>query len=134
MLMIGFSMQHGLAEPVDKTKNPPLTVVQMEEQAMAPRVYTVIAYVIHKDDVCPPCPPHAVCETCQLGIRIADSMDAKGLYLPTPKAAEFQMGREYIFLIRYQIVRNAAGAWQMEGPQLLEHAPADSDATGEGAP
>ena len=136
VLLMGFGMQTGLAESIEDANIPPISISQMKIQATAPRVFIVTAYVMRKDDVCPPCPPHAVCETCELGIRIADSPDTmdKGIYLATPQAAQFQLGAQYLFRIRYQIIRNAAGAWQLEGPQLLDYSPVKSGMSDQLAP
>ena len=85
-----------------------------------------MAYVIEKYDKCPPCPPDALCETCQFGIYVADdnrppkavvSMDY-GIYLRTDKAKDFQIGSRYLFTIRYRLEKSAAGAWQQTGPEL----------------
>jgi len=86
-----------------------LSVNKMKAQVTAPRTFLVQAYVIRKDDECPPCPPMAVCETCQLGIVIADIPNAplsEGLYLPTPQAAVFRTGPKYAFHILYWIEKN----------------------------
>lgn len=106
----------------------PLSVGEMQRHVMAPRIYAVNAYVVHTYDKCPPCPPNAVCETCQLGIVIADAPDTpvrEGLYLSTPQAARFLVGSKYIFRIRYRIERNAAGARQLEGPQMIDYLPGE---------
>lgn len=100
-----------------------VTVSQIESQLTTPRIYAVRAYIVRKYDHCPPCPPGAVCETCQLGILIADSPDTTeaGLYLATPQAAHFMVGANYLFHIRYRFRKNPAGAWQLEGPQLVDY-------------
>lgn len=105
-----------------------IPVSQIESQLTTPHIYAVSAYVIRKDDQCPPCPPGAVCETCQLGILIADSPDTTeaGLYLATMQAARFEVGASYLFHIRYRFRKNPAGAWQLEGPQLVDYAPAET--------
>jgi len=116
--------QTALAGSADDAPTPPLSVAGMQAQLAAPQLYSVAAFVIRKDDECPPCPPHAVCETCQLGILIADNPDApitNALYLATTQAAQFRTGSKYLFRIRYQIRKNAFGAWQLEGPQLVSY-------------
>ena len=110
----------------------PLSVSALKDLVIAPRIFTITAYVIEKFDECPPCPPNAVCETCEYGIYVADenrprkpgASGGDGIYLRTNQAKEFQIGIKYLFKIRFRLEKNAAGAWQQTGPELIDFAPA----------
>lgn len=130
VLMLTFSIQDAVGDGDVSGGNKPLSVAEMRRQVSAPRVYSVEAYVIHKDDECPPCPPNAVCETCVLGIYVADdtrprepdmSTRTDVIYLQTNKAQSFQVGEKYLFRIKYQLMQNAAGAWLQTSPELIEY-------------
>jgi hypothetical protein len=116
------------ANDVDDITSRPLSISELKELVMAPRIYTVTAYVIEKYDECPPCPPNAVCETCVLGIYVADDNRPRkpgvtmndGMYLQTNKARRFQKGVKYLFRVRYILERTAAGAWLQSGPDLID--------------
>lgn len=118
-----------IAGEVNADHGRPMSIVELNKQLAAPQFYSVIAYVVEKYDKCPPCPPNAVCETCQLGIFISDSntplesgnprMD--GLYLRTRQAGGFRVGARYLFTLRYWIEKNQAGAWLRSGPMLVDH-------------
>jgi hypothetical protein len=120
-------VQVSLAGELNVRANQPLSVSQLKERVIAPRIFSVEAYVVVKDDECPPCPPQAVCETCVFGIYISDRNDrpkgrallTEGLYLVARDAGRYQLGAKYLFNIRYRIERNAAGAWQQTGPELI---------------
>ena len=120
------------AGDLDSDAEQPMSIMTLKDRLVAPRIYSIKAYVIEKYDQCPPCPPKAVCETCQLGIFIADrnlklesGIDRPdGLYLPTRDAASFRVGALYIFTISYRVERNRAGAWLRSGPQLVQSSPA----------
>lgn len=108
----------------------PLSIATLRDIVTTPRIYKVEAYVVQKDDECPPCPPNAVCETCQLGIYVADDgtpskagVNMKdGMYLRTKEASSFQVGGKYLLTIKYNVERNAAGAWLQTGPELVDFA------------
>ena len=107
-----------------------LSIAALRDLVTAPRIYKVAAYVVRKYDKCPPCPPNAVCETCELGIYVADDygpgMSAvvmnDGMYLRTDDAGSFRVGSKYLLTIRYRVERNAAGAWLQTGPELIDFA------------
>jgi hypothetical protein len=128
-LLTGFCVPGARAGEAGGPGSRPLSISELKKEVTAPRIYWLRAYVIHKDDECPPCPPNAVCETCVLGIEVADEnlpwqpgipME-NVLYLRTPKAGEFVVGNRYLFKLRYLIELNAAGAWLQSGPQLIEY-------------
>jgi hypothetical protein len=129
LLVTAFCVPGALAAEAGGPHGQPLSISELKREVTAPRIYWLRAYVIHKDDECPPCPPNAVCETCVLGIEVADEnlpwepgipME-NVLYLRTPKAGEFVVGNRYLFKLRYRIEQNAAGAWLQSGPQLIEY-------------
>lgn len=119
--------QAGAADVGDAAGRP-LSIAALKALVVAPRIYSVAAYVVEKYDECPPCPPNAVCETCVYGIYLADDNRARepgasrgdGIYLSTNKAREFQLGAKYHFRIRYRLEKNAAGAWRQTGPELID--------------
>ena len=123
-------LQQAGADDMTDITAPPLSVSEMKDRIMAPRIYTVAAYVVEKYDTCPPCPSKAVCETCVLGIYVADDNAPRkpgtvmndGLYLQTNEAGRFQAGVKYLFRIRYRLEQNTAGAWQQTGPELMDFA------------
>lgn len=128
-LVAAFCVREACAGDAGGPGSPPLSISELKKEVTAPRIYWLRAYVIHKDDECPPCPPNAVCETCVLGIEVADDnlqwepgipMD-NVLYLRTDKAREFIVGNRYLFKLRYRIELNAAGAWLQTGPQLIDY-------------
>ena len=128
--LVVLCMQQARAGEVNDVANRPLSVSALKELVIAPRIFTIAAYVIEIYDKCPPCPPKAVCETCTFGIYVADdnrprqpgSLTDDGLYLRTDKAGQFQIGTKYLFTIRYRLEKSAAGAWQQTGPQLIDFA------------
>ena len=130
VFLVVLCMQQAYASDVNDAANRPLSVSALKELVIAPRIFTIAAYVIEIYDKCPPCPPKAVCETCTFGIYVADdnrprqpgSLTDDGLYLRTDKAGQFQIGTKYLFRIRYQLEKSAAGAWQQTGPQLIDFA------------
>lgn len=91
----------------------------------------VVAYVVAVYDKCPPCPPKALCETCERGIYVADRKDeferdpsgAQRLYLCTPKAGAFHAGAQYRFTLQYGFEKTGAGPWRRTGPVLVDFAP-----------
>ena len=127
-LAMSFCVQDTQAGDVSSHGSQPLSISELKKHITAPRIYSVEAYVIHKDDECPPCPPNAVCETCVLGIYVADDNRPRkpgvvmndGIYLQTNKARRFQVGIKYQFRIRYRLEMNAAGAWLQTGPELID--------------
>jgi hypothetical protein len=129
--LITLCIQQAHASYVDDVSNRQLSVSALKAQVIAPRYFAVAAYVITKDDTCPPCPPDAVCETCAYGIYVADDNRPRtpgvsmndGIYLQTNKAREFQIGTKYLFTVRYRLEKNAAGAWQQTGPEFIDAAP-----------
>lgn len=134
VFVIVLCMQQASANDVNDIMSQPLSVSALKEHVMTPRIFTVTAYIIEKYDKCPPCPPNAVCETCVLGIYVADDNRPRkpgtftddGLYLRTKKAQDFQIGIKYEFIIRYRLEKNAAGAWLQTGPELIDFAPVGS--------
>jgi hypothetical protein len=124
--LCALSLHPASAADVNDMAGPPLSVLELKTRVIAPRFFKVVAYVIEKYDTCPPCPPEALCETCQLGIYVADdnrppetgvSMDY-GIYLQTDRAKEFQVGSRYLFRIRYRMEKSPAGPWRQTGPEL----------------
>jgi len=128
--LIALCIQQSHANDVNDIASRPLGVAALKELVIAPRIFTVTAYVIEKYDECPPCPPKAMCETCAYGIYVADdnrprkpgTLTDNGLYLRTDRAKEFQIGIKYVFRIRYRLERTAAGAWRQTGPELVDFA------------
>jgi len=128
LFLIGLCMQQSHASDVNDGATRPLGVAALKELVIAPRIFTVAAYVIEKYDECPPCPPNAVCETCAYGIYVSDdnrprklgTLTDDGLYLRTNKAKEFQTGIKYQFTIRYRLEKSPAGAWRQTGPELID--------------
>lgn len=133
LLLIALCIQQAQANDVNDSAGRSLSIAELKERVFAPRIFAVTAYVIEKYDKCPPCPPNAVCETCVFGIYVADDNRPRkpgttmtdGIYLPTNKAQRFQIGMKYQFRIRYRIEKNAAGAWQQTGPELIDFSHSD---------
>ena len=129
LLTLGQLQVHANDENADADR--PLSVSALKERAVAPRIFTVTAYVVEKQDTCPPCPPKALCETCVFGIYLADDRRPRrtgtsiddGIYLRTNRAQEFRVGAKYRFRLRYRMEMNAAGAWRQAGPELIDFAP-----------
>jgi len=127
-LLIALCAGQACAADVTGVAGRPLSIAELNALVVAPRIYSVVAYVVEKHDECPPCPPNAVCETCVYGIYLADHDRARapgaamgdGIYLSTNKAREFQLGARYLFRIRYRLEKNAAGAWRQTGPELID--------------
>lgn len=120
------SLHPARAADVNEMAGPPLSVSELKASVIAPRFFKVAAYVIEKYDTCPPCPPNALCETCEFGIYVADdprppetgvTMDY-GIYLRTDMAKEFQVGSRYLLRVRYKMERSPAGPWRQTGPEL----------------
>ena len=134
-LLAALCIQAAGAAGVNDAGPRPLSVSALKERVIAPRIFTVAAFVVEKFDKCPHCPPGAVCETCTFGIYVADDLRPRrpgatrddGLYLTTDKASQFQTGTKYRFRIRYRLEKNAAGAWQQSGPQLIDFARISAD-------
>jgi len=130
LFLMALCIQEAQANNGNDIASRALSVSELRTQAIAPRIFTVAAYVIQKYDECPPCPPNAVCETCVVGIYVADDKRPRkpgvamndGLYLRTNKAGGFQLGIKYLFRIRYRMEQNAAGAWLQTGPELVDFA------------
>ena len=131
ILLLTLCLQQTNASALNENTNRPLSISELKEHVEAPRDFTVTAYVIEKYDECPPCPPKAVCETCVLGIYVADgnhprnsnTFNDDGIYLRTNKAQEFQIGIKYIFKVRYRMEKNAGGVWRQSGPELIDFTP-----------
>ena len=128
-------LQQARAAGVNDVAGRPLSVSALKELVVAPRIFTIAAYVVEIYDRCPPCPPQAVCETCTYGIYVADDNRPhrpgpprdEGLYLATHKAGQFHVGTKYLFKIEYRLERSAAGAWRQTGPQLIDSARIDPE-------
>ena len=131
IFLLALCLQQAHADGANDDVNRRFSVSALKEQVAAPGDFTVAAYVVEKYDVCPKCPPNAVCETCVLGIYLADdnlprkpgASSDDGIYLRTNRAQEFQVGSQYEFRIGYRMEKNAAGAWQRTGPELIDFAP-----------
>ena len=127
-LLLTLCTGQACAADVSDAAGRPLSVAALKALVVAPRIYSVTAYVVEKYDECPPCPPNAVCETCVYGIYLADDNRARkpgassgdGIYLSTNRAREFRLGARYHFRIRYRLEKNAAGAWRRTGPELID--------------
>ena len=123
-------LQQARAAGVNDVAGRPLSVSELNELVVAPRIFALAAYVVEIYDRCPPCPPQAVCETCTYGIYVADdkrprrpgTLKDDGLYLRTDKAGQFHLGTKYLFKIEYRLEKSAAGAWRQTGPQLIDSA------------
>lgn len=137
--IIALCVQQAHANETNGFMTKPLSVEELKTRIIAPRIFTVSAYVIEKYDKCPPCPANAVCETCVFGIyvadnnrqRIPDASRKDGIYLQTNEAYKFKIGMKYLFHIRYRMEKNAYGAWQQTGPELIDYMQADRSEEGE---
>jgi len=136
LLAIALAGGNAGAGEEDRDAERPMSIAELKQRLAAPRIFTVAAYVVAKYDRCPPCPPKAVCETCELGIYIADgnrqpeagAAKPDGIYLRTREAARFKVGARYVFTLRYRTELNRAGAWLQTGPALVGFSPVDSQA------
>jgi hypothetical protein len=132
MLLWAVCLQQAPATGINDIKGQAVSVSELKEKSIAPRYFTVSAYVIEKYDECPPCPAGAVCETCVFGIYVADENRPRkpgvamkdGIYLQTNRAQEFHVGSKYVLKVRYRLEKNAAGTWLQTGPELMDFAPA----------
>jgi hypothetical protein len=128
LVLAAFSISQSRANDAKAITTRPLSVSALKQLLIAPRIFTVTAYVIEKYDECPPCPPRAVCETCAYGIYLSDenhprkpgTLTDDGLYLRTNRAKEFEIGTKYRFRVRYRMEKSAAGAWRQSGPELID--------------
>jgi hypothetical protein len=132
--IITLCVQQAHADETNEFMAQPLSVEDLKTRIIAPRIFTVSAYVIEKYDKCPPCPANAVCETCVFGIYVADNNRLQvtdvsrkdGIYLQTNDAYKFKIGMKYLFHIRYRMEKNAYGRWQQTGPELIDYIHTDS--------
>lgn len=133
-LALGFVCSKANASELGDLERPAVTASQLKRElaagkygeSAAPLFFMVVAFVVSKEDKCAKCPPYAVCETCILGISVADDPTQTipsndSIFVLTDIARKFKVGKLYRFKLAYQMEKNAAGLWITHGPTLVEY-------------
>jgi hypothetical protein len=136
LLLIAFTATNAFASETNGAPVRPMSIAELKQHLAAPQTYSVVAYVIRKYEKCPPCPTMAICETCELGIYIADNnqspesgaSQADGLFLHTRDVGVFQVGSRYLFTLSYRLEINRSGARLQTGPVLVNYSPVHPEA------